>query len=296
MNCQYCNQERKSLKSVRSHETFCKQNPNRLEPKTEAGRASASAVSSECRFCGKMFLSSNIKKHENSCSREIKHCASCDKEIPHHKKFCNNSCSAKFNNSKRSMKWSDASKKKHSELMKSRSHKGSKNKSCKVKFLRCEVCNNHFMVRSHHELRKSCSNECKIELVFKDRKFVNGKRKTIPYYCKGLGREVRLESSWELRIAEFLDENNIRWIRPKSLKWEDSNGISRRYFPDFYLVDGGIYLDPKNPFCIEKDAEKLEYFKDKISLCYGDVNDVIEFVSDHYRILESDLRRFAARS
>jgi len=43
----------------------------------------------------------------------------------------------------------------------------------------------------------------------------------------------------------------ILWVRPKSLPYE-IDGKKRKYFPDFLLVDYGIYLDPKNDFLIKK--------------------------------------------
>lgn len=67
---------------------------------------------------------------------------------------------------------------------------------------------------------------------------------------------ITLDSSYESKVARSLDQNNIRWIRPKSLKWND-NGQIRRYIPDFYLTDYDVYLDPKNDFLIKKDARKI---------------------------------------
>ena len=66
------------------------------------------------------------------------------------------------------------------------------------------------------------------------------------------GNNVTLQSSYELACAKILDSLHIKWIRPKSLKY---NG--RRYFPDFYLPEYDLYLDPKNDFLAKKDAQKL---------------------------------------
>ena len=68
---------------------------------------------------------------------------------------------------------------------------------------------------------------------------------------------VTLDSSYESKVARSLDDNNIKWIRPKSLKWDD-NGQIRLYIPDFYLIDYDVYLDPKNDFLIKKDARKIK--------------------------------------
>lgn len=68
---------------------------------------------------------------------------------------------------------------------------------------------------------------------------------------------ITLDSSYEVIVAKSLDENNIKWIRPKPIKWSDDK-IIRRYIPDFYLIDYNVYLDPKNNYLIVKDKRKIE--------------------------------------
>lgn len=71
-----------------------------------------------------------------------------------------------------------------------------------------------------------------------------------------LYKDVWLDSSYESAVARSLDENEIKWVRPKSLKYHD--GIQfRRYMPDFYLPDYDVYLDPKNDWLIKKDEHKI---------------------------------------
>jgi hypothetical protein len=70
--------------------------------------------------------------------------------------------------------------------------------------------------------------------------------------CDSFGRMVCLQSSYEKDVAVILNELNIRWVRPEYLKYDN-----KKYFPDFYLVDKDIYLDPKNDFLAKKDAEKI---------------------------------------
>lgn len=68
---------------------------------------------------------------------------------------------------------------------------------------------------------------------------------------------VSLDSSWELALAIRLDEINVKWIRPKPIGWFDSGGVRHNYFPDFYLSEYDLYLDPKNPFAVKVQREKL---------------------------------------
>jgi len=69
---------------------------------------------------------------------------------------------------------------------------------------------------------------------------------------------VILESSYEVKLAEILDDLNILWVKVrKGFKWFD--GIkTRRYIPDFYLPDYDIFLDPKNDYLIKRDEKKIK--------------------------------------
>lgn len=69
-------------------------------------------------------------------------------------------------------------------------------------------------------------------------------------------KDVWFDSKWEVRVAESLDSNEIKWSRPRDgLVWTDSGN---KYYPDFYLVDYDVYLDPKNDYLRVKDEEKIQ--------------------------------------
>jgi len=78
------------------------------------------------------------------------------------------------------------------------------------------------------------------------------KRKIIYY------NGIWLDSSWELEIAKRLDLIDVKWLRPDPLKWIDENGIKHNYFPDFYLPDFNLYLDPKNPHAYKVQEKKIK--------------------------------------
>lgn len=75
---------------------------------------------------------------------------------------------------------------------------------------------------------------------------------------------VLLDSSWELALAIRLDELKIKWVRPKPIKWVDENNLEHNYFPDFYLTDYDVFLDPKNPAAYQNQIEKIEKLKKTI--------------------------------
>lgn len=68
-------------------------------------------------------------------------------------------------------------------------------------------------------------------------------------------KEIWFDSNWEIQVAKSLDENNIKWERPKiGFIWNDNGN---RYYPDFYLPEYDVYLDPKNDYLISKDTLKI---------------------------------------
>lgn len=77
-------------------------------------------------------------------------------------------------------------------------------------------------------------------------------------YITKEGLKVILDSSWEEILAKRLDELNVKWIRPTiPIRWIDSKNTSHNYFPDFYLENYDLYLDPKNPFAEKAQIEKI---------------------------------------
>jgi hypothetical protein len=83
----------------------------------------------------------------------------------------------------------------------------------------------------------------------------------IKYNGKTLG------SSYELKVAQSLDKNNIVWNTCSRISYIDPTGKKRTYTPDFYLKDYNIYLDPKNDFLINNINPRLGFSdRDKINL------------------------------
>lgn len=65
------------------------------------------------------------------------------------------------------------------------------------------------------------------------------------------------ESSYEVNLSNILNSLNIYWIRPKFFWYVDKNNNKRRYYPDFYLPNFDVYIDPKNSFLIKTDIDKI---------------------------------------
>ncbi len=77
---------------------------------------------------------------------------------------------------------------------------------------------------------------------------------------------IKLDSSYELEVAQSLDAAGIRWNRCGRFEYQHDDGSNHYYTPDFYLPEYDVYLDPKNDYLIEHineftgmtDVEKIQ--------------------------------------
>ena len=197
-------------------------------------------------------------------------------------KFCSRSCSAKFSN--RSRPKGHLSRTKNNESRKKKVRENRKNepnaslpprvKFFKIQWLNCAACQKEFYVRGWGQFnkRKSCSPECKTHLSVGNRTYRNGRRKLFYYFNKHQDKIVVLESTWEYNLAQWLDEKEIVWERPLYIKWYDEYKQKQRlYYPDFYLPEINLYLDPKNPTALRLEKHKMDQVSKLIPIVYGDM-------------------------
>lgn len=96
----------------------------------------------------------------------------------------------------------------------------------------------------------------KMSVTAKKRNFGGHTSKRRIFFEKKNGDVIYLQSSFEIRFAQILEELNISWERPDPLVWIDSNGIDHKYYPDFKI--GDIYIDTKNDYLAIADLSKIE--------------------------------------
>jgi len=273
---------------------------------------------------GKVTLERKTENRKLEYNENPVLCLNCEKELDYshrHNKFCSKSCSASFNNNHRTCKKYELSEKGLESIRNSNRKNQIKKKKCisfyiqektkeleektlgldlsflrkkdkiifetKIEYDNCKNCSKLFVKRKRSS-RKSCSSECSIHLSTGERKYINGKRKNIYYFNKWMNKEVLLESSWEDEFAKFLDKEEIEWIRPKYLKWVDSKDKERLYYPDFYLPKYNLYVDPKNPWCLKNDEEKLKFIAERYKIIYGDIKIMKQNIT---MILNKEIRR-----
>ena len=262
--CKYCNKEFEKSVSLGGHVTKCKLNPKYIElncKKAESRTKKRIEIESICQKCGNKFKQL-IK--ENSNNNYIK-------------KFCSSKCSNSRNHS-------DKTKNKIRNSVNKANKKLNRTKN--ILEIKCEGCKHTF--ETYKKKQRYCSMSCYSKnrssaTKLKMRKNAlknnfgtkNRNKYTVGWYESKFAGKVWLESTWELKVAEYLDNNNIEWIRPKFLYWNDS-GIKRRYFPDFYLKEYNLYLDPKNNFLLKKDSRKIKRVikENKINLILIKENDI----------------------
>ena len=90
--------------------------------------------------------------------------------------------------------------------------------------------------------------------------FTNSKRTV---YVSKIAGVVKLDSSWELQYAKYLDENNIKWKRNLIMFPYMYRRKMFYYIPDFYLIDEDVYIEIKG-YQRAKDAAKWRDFPYKL--------------------------------
>lgn len=183
---------------------------------------------------------------EKNKKNEEKHCLFCGKllegKVRKNRKFCNSSCSAKYNNSKR--KLSEETKAKISETLNKRYLE---NKKLNVENRVCQICGKvfkpHILKNGKVSKAKVCSEKCRHELKSqKSKEIVNKLIKE----GKHQGWKSRNITSYPEKFwINVLCNNNINFIR------EDFT--NKKYFLDFLIEKNDKKID------LEIDGKQHQY-------------------------------------
>jgi hypothetical protein len=65
---------------------------------------------------------------------------------------------------------------------------------------------------------------------------------------------VRVDGTWELEVAQYLDRCGVKWKRNKNRFAYNFEGKERFYTPDFYIEDLDLYIEVKG-YETEKDIK-----------------------------------------
>lgn len=157
-------------------------------------------------------------------------------------RFCTEKCSRSFSTSKNR---EDINKKISLGFIKKRSYN-------KIKI--CVSCKLEFEVDYKSRDRSCCSRKCVGVLGGSAKKSNTSKMGGIRdgggrsrnfEYVSLSGERMKLNIE-EIEIAKILDSSNLRWKRNyNGFAYLNTSGEIRRFYPDFYIKDLGIYLEYK---------------------------------------------------
>lgn len=198
----------------------------------------------------------------NAYMQSPKVCKQCLCTMEYNKRtniFCSRSCSRTYSNLNN--KIHDVTKIKISESISKINDIKLQQKQIDYKYnpKLCKQCNNSipYELRKRNYCSTSCRKQFRQYVASNISKIGGNKNRHSFWYISPTAGKVYLESSYEFKVASELDLYGIRWIRPKHIPYTINNK-QKRYFPDFYLSDFDVYLDPKNSFLAQQDAEKIK--------------------------------------
>jgi len=92
----------------------------------------------------------------------------------------------------------------------------------------------------HRENGKRISASIIQKIINDEWHFIGVKKNIITYY-----NGIAFHSSWEVKYAQWLDSNNIKWARNRDWFPYEWNGKEKKYLPDFYLPESDEYIEIK---------------------------------------------------
>jgi hypothetical protein len=112
---------------------------------------------------------------------------------------------------------------------------------------------------------------------------LEGRQKTAAPYgekCKlyeainSLGEKETLQGGWENRVAEYMSSKNIRWTRSKKSFTYIYKTKEHEYFPDFFLLDYGVYIEVKGMKTDRDEAKWSQFPKELIVIDKTNINNL----------------------
>lgn len=93
------------------------------------------------------------------------------------------------------------------------------------------------------------------------------------YFKKEIIDGFRMDSSWESIFANYLNQNNIKWVKnKKSFRYIFENE-EHSYYPDFYLEDFNLYIEIKGQET-ERDKAKYKVVDNLLVLKAKEINEI----------------------
>lgn len=85
-------------------------------------------------------------------------------------------------------------------------------------------------------------------------------------YTSSIAGQIKVDGTWELKVAQYLDSLKIKWERNKKrFPYINELGKDATYCPDFYVYDWDCYIEVKGYKTI-KDDYKWSQFPNKLEV------------------------------
>jgi hypothetical protein len=225
----------------------------------------------ECNVCSKSFKTeSGFKSHtKKSCDKHInkcrnKNCPKCGfkiaNKIESHINICDGSGPRRLKKRREGgHQW--AKGKTYEELF------GKEKAQERIEELKLNYKENPIIIDDDVEQERR--NKIRIKII---ERYANGwestagRCKKISYFSNVAGN-IKVDGTWELSVAKYLDSLGVNWIRNKK-RFKYFNSIKNRtstYCPDFYVEEWGCFIEVKG-YKTELDDIKWANFKDKLEI------------------------------
>jgi hypothetical protein len=93
------------------------------------------------------------------------------------------------------------------------------------------------------------------------------------YFKKEIINGFRMDSSWESIFANYLNKNDIKWIKNKKPFRYIFENEEHSYYPDFYLEDFNLYIEIKGQET-ERDKAKYKVIDNLLVLKAKEINEI----------------------
>jgi len=203
-----------------------------------------------------------LKSHLKFCKgpkiKEIKKCPKCNYEIKanykRHLNWCDGSGPRRSRPS-RGQGWSKGLTKENDPTLKKISEK-------LIKFNKENI---RIGIKHTEETKKKLS-ELMINRYNSGWESTAGRCKKISYYSPIAG-EIKVDGTWELKTAIYLDKIGVKWNRNKK-RFKFYNYLKNKfstYCPDFFIEEWNLYIEVKG-YKTELDKMKWIQFKEKLEI------------------------------
>lgn len=248
--CRYCGKIFNDKRKLAGHVTHCKLNPN-YEVNIEKCKQNISKANNKtnktnksnelrndlfCIYCGEQCKNLNsLRNHERLC-----------KENPDRQILVSNF-----------IKWNEYRKGKHLQHLQKASNQYIKAKetgcTCVISDETRQKLSDSSKGRLHTEEYKEKLSKIMKEVAKDNPNYSFSKNK---YFKKEIIDGFRMDSSWESIFANYLNKNDIKWIKNKKPFRYIFENEEHSYYPDFYLEDFNLYVEIKGQ---ETEKDKAKY-------------------------------------